>query len=337
MSSSFALKSREQGLVSWDASSTRFEKMPIVETRDLTKSFNGHKAVESLNLTIEEGELFGLLGPNGAGKSTTLAMLSTILQPTRGTAIVGGYDIRKQPKEVRRVIGFVPQEGSIYDDLTALENLVYFGKLQGVGGKTLRKRAEKLLELMQLRDRANDRVKTFSGGMKHRLNLIVGLVHEPRLLFLDEPTTGLDPAARLAIWEYVKRLQAEGITILLTTHYMEEADHLCDRVAIMDQGKVIAIDSPAALKRSIGKLEVIEVKAVGVPKKVVAELRKLHEIEKAEATSEGLRLLTPAADAVLSQVVKLLTDGGVHVDSMKIVQPTLEDVFIKLTGRTLRD
>ena len=229
------------------------------------------------------------------------------------------------------------QDVGLYDDLTAAENLAYFGKLHGVEGGKLRKRVDELLELVQLKDRAKSRVKTFSGGMKRRLNLAVGLIHKPKILFLDEPTTGLDPAARLNVWDQVKRFQAEGITILLTTHYMEEADYLCDRVAIIDQGKIIALDTPAALKRSIGKLEVIDVKAAGVPKKVVAELRKLHKIEKAEATSEGLRLLTPAADAVLSQVVKLLTEGGVHVDSMDIVQPTLEDVFIKLTGRALRD
>lgn len=311
--------------------------MAIVETHDLTKVFNGRKAVNHLTLTIEEGELFGLLGPNGAGKSTTIAMLSTILQPTRGTAIVRGYDIRKQPKEVRRIIGVVPQEGSIYDDLTALENLFYFGKLHGVEGEDLRKRAGKLLELMQLKDRANDRVKTFSGGMKHRLNLAVGLMHRPRLLFLDEPTTGLDPAARLAIWEFVKQLQTEGVTILLTTHYMEEADYLCDRVAIMDRGEIIAVGTPAELKRSIGKLEVIELKTAGVPSAVLKKLRKLKNIKKVARTPEGVRLLTPFADAALSQVVQVATKVGMHVETLNIVQPTLEDVFIKLTGKTLRD
>jgi len=310
--------------------------MPIVETRNLTKTFNGRKAVDRLNLTIEEGELFGLLGPNGAGKSTTVAMLSTVLQPTEGTAIVSSYDIRKKPRDIRRVIGVVTQDVGLYDDLTAAENLAYFGRLHGVEGNKLRRRVDELLELVQLKDRAKHRVKTFSGGMKHRLNLTVGLIHKPKILFLDEPTTGLDPAARLTVWDLIKRFQAEGITILLTTHYMEEADYLCDRVAIMDQGKIVALGTPAELKRSIGKLEVIEVKAK-VPKTIVAKLRKLHKIEKAEATSGGLRLLTPEADAVLSRVVKLLTDGSVHVDSMNIVQPTLEDVFIKLTGRALRD
>lgn len=310
--------------------------MAIVETHDLTKVFDGRKAVNHLTLTIEEGELFGLLGPNGAGKSTTIAILSTILEPTRGTAIVGGYDIRKRAKEVRGVIGVVTQDVGLYDDLTAAENLAYFGRLHGVGGDKLRKRVDELLDLMQLGDRAKNRVKTFSGGMKHRLNLAVGLIHKPKILFLDEPTTGLDPATRLTVWELIKRFQAEGITILLTTHYMEEADYLCDRVAIMNQGKIVALDTPAALKRSIGKLEVIEVKA-RIPKKLVTKLRKLRKVEKAEVTSEGLRLLTPAADTVLSQVAKSLTDEGVHVDSLNIIQPTLEDVFIKLTGRALRD
>jgi len=310
--------------------------MPIVEIRDLSKTFNGRKAVDRLNLTIEEGELFGLLGPNGAGKSTTMAMLSTVLQPTDGTAIVSGHDIRKRPKEVREIIGVVTQDVGLYDDLTAAENLAYFGKLHGVEGGKLRKRVNKILDIVQLKDRTKSRVKTFSGGMKHRLNLAVGLIHKPEILFLDEPTAGLDPAARLSVWELIKGFQAEGTTILLTTHYMEEADYLCDRVAIMDQGKIVALGTPAELKRSIGKLEVIEVKA-RAPKKLVAKLRKIRKVEKAEITSEGLRVLTPAADAVLSQVVKSLADEGVHMDSLNIIQPTLEDVFIKLTGRALRD
>jgi ABC-2 type transport system ATP-binding protein len=263
-------------------------------------------------------------------------MLSTVLQPTDGTAIVGGYDVQKQSKEVRGIIGVVTQDVGLYDDLSAAENLAYFGKLHGVEGSRLRKRVDELLNLVQLKDRAKSLVKTFSGGMKHRLNLAVGLIHKPKVLLLDEPTTGLDPTARLTVWDLIKRFQAEGITILLTTHYMEEADYLCDRVAIMDQGKIITLDTPAALKRSIGELEIIEVK-VRVPKKLVTKLRRLRKVEKAEATSEGLRLLTPAADAVLGQVVKSLTDGGVHVDSLNIIKPTLEDVFIKLTGRALRD
>ena len=311
--------------------------MAIVETRDLTKVFNGRKAVYSLDLEIEEGELFGLLGPNGAGKSTIVAMLSTILPPTRGTAIVGGYDIMRQAKEVRSIIGVVPQEFGLYDDLTAEENLAYLGKLHGVEGSKLRKRTDELLRLVQLKDRANDRVKTFSGGMKHRLNLAAGLIHEPRLIFLDEPTTGLDPQARLAVWELIRKFQSEGVTILLTTHYMEEADYLCGRVAIMDKGKVIALDSPARLKRSIGKLEIIEMKAKGVSGNLPAELRKLKGVKKVARTSEGLRVLTPVADEVVARVVTLASFAGVRIDSLNVIQPTLEDVFIKLTGKTLRD
>jgi ABC-2 type transport system ATP-binding protein len=311
--------------------------MYIVETRDLTKKFNGRKAVDRLNLTIKKGELFGLLGPNGAGKSTTVAMLSTILEPTQGTAIVGGYDIRKHPKEVRKLIGVVPQEGSVYDDLTAVENLMYFGKLHDVDGETLRKRAAKLLELVQLKNRTKDRVKTYSSGMKHRLNLAVGLVHEPQVLFLDEPTTGLDPAARLVVWEFVKRLQDQGITILLTTHYMDEADYLCDRVAFMDRGRVIALGTPAELKRSIGKMEVIEIKTPKITKTFLTRARKMRGIKKVVHISDNLRLLTPTADTLLSQVVKLASETRMHIDSLNIAQPTLEDVFIKLTGKTLRD
>jgi len=309
----------------------------IVEAHDLTKVFDGRKAVDHLDLEIEEGELFGLLGPNGAGKSTTVAMLSTILSPTRGTAIVGGYDIRRQAKEVRSIIGVVPQEFGLYDDLTAEENLAYLGKLHGVEEGKLREWIDELLRLVQLRDRANDRVKTFSGGMKHRLNLAAGLIHEPRLLFLDEPTTGLDPQARLAVWELIKQFQSKGVTILLTTHYMEEADYLCGRVAIMDRGKVIALDSPARLKHSIGKLEIIEMKAKGISSNLPAELRKLKGVKKVARTSEGLRVLTPVADEVVARAVTLASFAGVRIDSLNVIQPTLEDVFIKLTGKTLRD
>jgi len=309
----------------------------IVEAHDLTKVFDRRKAVDHLDLEIEEGELFGLLGPNGAGKSTTVAMLSTILSPTRGTAIVGGYDIRRQAKEVRSIIGVVPQEFGLYDDLTAEENLAYLGKLHGVEEGKLREWIDELLRLVQLRDRANDRVKTFSGGMKHRLNLAAGLIHEPRLLFLDEPTTGLDPQARLAVWELIKQFQSKGVTILLTTHYMEEADYLCGRVAIMDRGKVIALDSPAKLKRSIGKLEIIEMKAKGISSNLPAELRKLKGVKKVARTSEGLRVLTPVADEVVARAVTLASFAGVRIDSLNVIQPTLEDVFIKLTGKTLRD
>jgi len=309
----------------------------IVETHDLTKVFNGRKAVDHLDLEIEEGEFFGLLGPNGAGKSTTVAMLSTILRPTRGTVKIAGYDIKRHAKEIRRLIGVVPQEFGLYDELTAAENLTYFGKLHGVEGGKLKGRIEELLRLVQLKDRANDRVKTFSGGMKHRLNLVTGLIHEPKLLFLDEPTTGLDPQARLAVWELIKRFQSEGVTILLTTHYMEEADYLCERVAIMDRGKVIALDSPARLKRSIGKLEVIDVKAGKVTKKALKELRKLKGVREAARTAGGLRVLTPAASEIIARVVTLASFAGVRIDSLNVTQPTLDDVFIKLTGKTLRD
>lgn len=311
--------------------------MAIVETQNLTKIFDGRKAVDRMNLVIEEGEIFGLLGPNGAGKTTTIAMLSTILQPTDGTAVVSGYDIRRQPKDVRRAIGVVPQDVALYEDLTAAENLAYFGKLYDISGDHLEERIDKLLELVKLKDRRNERVKKFSGGMKDRLNLAIGLIHKPRLLFLDEPTTGLDPQARLAVWDLVKKLRADGITILLTTHYMEEADYLCNRVAIIDNGEIIARDSPEVLKRSIGEFEVIELKVTGISEATMTKLRKLSSVKEVVQTSEGLRLLTSTADAILGQVVKSVASGKSRVDSLNVVKPTLEDVFIKLTGKTLRD
>ena len=220
--------------------------------QDLHKSFNGHKAVNGVSFTIDKGEIFGLLGPNGAGKTTTIRILSTVLPPELGDFTVGGYSVRYNPDAVRRLIGICPQELALYADLSALDNLVFFGRMVGMNGKEARAQAMANLELMGLADRAKGKVEKFSGGMKRRVNLAIALMGHPQLLFLDEPTVGIDPQSRNNIYETINGLRKQGMTILYTTHYMEEADRLCERIAIMDGGQIIAMDTPYQLKSRIG-------------------------------------------------------------------------------------
>jgi len=220
--------------------------------QDLHKSFNEHKAVDGVSFTIYKGEIFGLLGPNGAGKTTTIRMLSTVLQPDRGDVTIGGYSVRHKSDAVRRLIGVCPQELALYEELSALDNLVFFGRMVGLDGKEARAQAAARLELLGLAERAKGRVDKFSGGMKRRVNLAVSLMGHPELLFMDEPTVGIDPQSRNNIYETIEGLRGKGMTILYTTHYMEEADRLCDRVAIMDGGRIIAMDTPRELRGQIG-------------------------------------------------------------------------------------
>jgi len=220
--------------------------------KDLHKSFNEHVAVDGVSFSVHKGEIFGFLGPNGAGKTTTIRMLSTVLEPDAGEIAIGGYSVRNDPEAVRSIIGVCPQELALYEDLSAMDNMVFFGRMAGLNGKEAREQAMMHLELMGLKDRAKDKVAKFSGGMKRRVNLAIALMGDPRLVFLDEPTVGIDPQSRNNIFETIRGLRDKGITILYTTHYMEEADRLCDRVAIIDAGKLITLDTPRKLKEQIG-------------------------------------------------------------------------------------
>ncbi len=235
---------------------------PFVDVKNLLKSFNGHKAVDDVSFSILEGEIFGLLGPNGAGKTTTIRILSTVLKPDAGEVIVGGHSMTKEADAVRALIGVCPQELAFYPDLTALDNLVFFGRMVGMNGKDARAQAMANLETMGLRERAKGKVEKYSGGMKRRVNLAIGLMGNPKLLFLDEPTVGIDPQSRNNIFEVIFRLRDKGTTVLYTTHYMEEADRLCNRVAVMDGGKIIALDTPRALKAKFGDPEHITLEEV---------------------------------------------------------------------------
>ncbi len=289
-------------------------------------------AVNGIDLSINRGELFSLLGPNGAGKTTTINMLCCLLKPTKGTASILGYDIMKQPYQVKRRIGVSPQETAVSDLLNCWENLSLVGKAQGMQSATLRKRSLELLETMGLVDRARDQVRKFSGGMRRRLNMIMALVHDPEILFLDEPSLGLDPQARRAIWDYVTELKGKK-TILLTTHYMEEADTLSDRIGIIDEGRIVALGTSDELKRSFTETRTMIVSAGNVTPTVLAELRAKYL--RVEASDEELKLSDKDLD--FKEIIDYLHSQGVTVCSAALEQPTLEDVFLSITGKALRE
>jgi ABC-2 type transport system ATP-binding protein len=304
--------------------------MPIIETKNLTKKYRDLIAVDKLNLQIEEGEIFGLLGPNGAGKTTTLMMLTTLVKPTTGTAQVNGFDIVKDPGKVRKSIGMVFQDPSSDDTLTGYENLKLHGMLYNIPPVEREKRIKEVLQLVELTDRQNELVKNYSGGMRRRLELGRGLMHYPKILFLDEPTLGLDPQTRDHLWRYIKDLaQKMHISVIITTHYMEEADLLCDRVAIIDAGKIVALDAPAKLKEIIGG-DVITIK-IKEPK--IEEIKSLSYISKVNHQDDIISLTVANANEHLAEILQKIG----QVDSVEVHTPTLSDVFLHYTGREIRE
>jgi ABC-2 type transport system ATP-binding protein len=304
--------------------------MAVIETFNLTKKFNKITAVDNLNLQIEEGEVFGLLGPNGAGKTTTIKMLATLLKPTSGSAKVNGFDILKEPSQVRKSIGIVFQEPSSDDLLTGYENLKLHALMYGIPKSEIEKSINEVLELVELSERRNDIVKKYSGGMRRRLEIARGLMHKPKILFLDEPTLGLDPSGRKKMWEYIQRLVKElNVTILLTTHYMEEADFLADRVGIIDHGKIVALDSPAALKKIVGG-DLITLKADAPD---LSSLRKVSYIRKVEEVDGKIFLTVENVAENLPKILKLING----VQSVEVRSPTLNDVFLHFTGRQIQE
>ncbi|MCK4368377.1 MAG: ATP-binding cassette domain-containing protein [Dehalococcoidales bacterium] len=306
-----------------------------IQTFNLTRKFNSLVAVDGIDLNIKRGELFALLGPNGAGKTTTINMLCCLLKPSGGTAQVLGYDILKQPFKIKETIGVSPQETVISEHLNPQENLVLIGKIHGIDTRELKSRSQELLETMGLEARAKDQVRKFSGGMKRRLNIMMALIHNPKVLFLDEPTLGLDPQARRAIWEYIIRLKKEK-TILLTTHYMDEADFLADRIGIMDEGKIVALGTSRELKT--GLLDILEkhtivIHAQNFTQKVISEMRTRYaEVEVTEDT-----MVISDKQLGFQEIVDLLHISGVTVSSAYTKEPTLDDVFLNITGKELRE
>jgi len=306
-----------------------------LQIRNLTKKFNGLVAVDNISFDINNGEIFGLLGPNGAGKTTMLSMLSTMLKPTSGSATVNGIDIEKDEDGVRRSIGIVFQDQSLDEELTAWENMDFHGRLYRIPTETRKQRIAELLKLVGLDERKDDIVKTFSGGMRRRLEIARGLLHHPSVLFLDEPTLGLDPQTRNHLWEYIATLAREkGITIILTTHYMDEADRLCNRIAIIDHGRIIALDTPGNLKDRIGG-DVVTIKSPD-PDAVVAELAEPW-ITRVEKHDDEVNISLQNAEQHISTIVTLLNTRSVPIDSIAIHKPTLEDVFLSFTGKTIRE
>jgi ABC-2 type transport system ATP-binding protein len=306
-----------------------------IETNDLTRSFNGLVAVDKLNISVERGEVFGLLGPNGAGKTTTISMLCTILKPTSGRASVNGFDIVKQATQVRKSIGIVFQDPSIDDRLTGRENLYMHANLYGVPSNEQKSRIDRVLKLVELEDRADSLLRTYSGGMRRRLEIARGLIHYPKVLFLDEPTIGLDPQTRGHIWSYIEELRkAHDITMVLTTHYMEEADRLSDRIAIMDYGKVVALDTPYGLKETLeGDVITVKTKEAG---KLSSELTGMNGILRTNVVNDGLEVTVRGGKVLLPRIVEIAAKNGIFVESVSLREPNLEDVFLHYTGRAIR-
>jgi ABC-2 type transport system ATP-binding protein len=311
----------------------------IAQISHLVKKYGDFTAVDDISFDIHEGEIFSLLGPNGAGKTTTISMLSTLYTPTSGDAIIGGHSVTKAPMAVRGIIGVVPQELALYDDLTARENLIFWGKMYGLTGKALKARVDEVLEQIGLTDKANMRVKTYSGGMKRRVNIGVGLLHKPRLLFMDEPTVGIDPQSRRAILDSVKGLNKQGMTVLYTTHYMEEAQELSDRVGIIDHGKLIAIGTQAELTRQVGEMDTLRlhVSETDPVETLVKALQSMPGIKKADQIDHTIDVITASAEEILAPVIIKANEIGVKIRSVDIQEPDLESVFLHLTGRALRD
>ncbi len=312
---------------------------PILEVHNLVKHYGDFAAVKGISFDIKQGEIFSLLGPNGAGKTTTISMLSTLYTPTSGDAQIAGHSVTREPMAVRQVIGVVPQELALYDDLSARENLSFWGQMYGLSGQALKARVAEVLAQIGLTDKANQRVKTYSGGMKRRVNIGVGLLHKPRLLFMDEPTVGIDPQSRRAILDTVQDLNRQGMTVLYTTHYMEEAQELSHRVGIIDHGELIALGTQAELTHQVGQADTVilhlgEGDNVGP---LVTALRGLAGVIRADAADGAVTLMAPAAEAILAPAIAATSQLGLKIRSVDIQEPNLEAVFLNLTGRALRD
>jgi ABC-2 type transport system ATP-binding protein len=309
-----------------------------VQVDKLTKRFGDFCAVDQVSFAVEHGEVFGLLGPNGAGKSTLIRMMTTLVEPTSGTACINGFDVVRSPNEVRQSIGVIPQAMTSDQDLSAEENMMIFAKLYGLPREQRRQTIHDLLAAVDLTQWADKPVKMFSGGMRRRLEIARGLVHAPKVLFLDEPTTGLDPVSRVAVWEMLSALKRErDLTILLTTHYMDEADKLCERIAIVDHGKLVVLDSPLKLKASVPGQNTLEVSFSTVPEGWIATLQSLPEVAEVKADDPIFRISSNNGPQTTVALMEAARAAGITVNSLSVQSTTLDDVFVHYTGHQLRD
>lgn len=310
---------------------------PMLTAKNLKKSYGDHQAVRGVSFEIAKGEVFGLLGPNGAGKTTTISMLTGLMDPTAGQVLVDGQPLTSRKNDLKMKIGFVPQELALYPTLSAYENLLFFGRIYRLSGKRLRQRVDEVLEMVGLADRAKDPIEDYSGGMKRRINIAAGLLHQPEILFLDEPTVGVDPQSRNAIFESVEALNRQGLTILYTTHYMEEAERLCNRVAIIDHGKIISMDTPQAMIRSLGGGLLRVGLMNGKLPSVYEQVKMLHSVKDAQQLESEIMIQAKESRQALVDVLEVANQLDAKVTSLEIHEPNLESVFLNLTGRNLRN
>ena len=319
---------------------------PIIDIRNLKKRYppapdskdkQGNLAVKGINLIIERGEIYSLLGPNGAGKTTTISMMSGLLTPTEGDVLIDGHSIVNEPLTCKKLIGVVPQEIALYPALTARQNLEFFGKMYSLERADLARRCDEVLDFIGLKDRQNERIEAYSGGMKRRVNIAVGLLHKPQVVFMDEPTVGIDPQSRRSILDAVKSLNKQGMTVLYTTHYMEEAAELSDRVGIIDHGELIASGKQSELTQMVGEKDVILLHIGERAEQAVDAVQNVAGIDSASATDGTLRLLAGRGRQALPAVIKRLDDAGFVLQSVEVKEPNLEAVFLHMTGRALRD
>jgi len=314
--------------------------MNSIEINSLTKSFGDFNAVDDITLRIESGEIFGFLGPNGAGKSTTMMILTTLLKPTSGNALVQGYDVQSQGKKVRENIGFVQQEISVDEYLTGRENLILQARISRIPKSEVSSRIDEVLELVELQEKQNQASITYSGGMRKRLDIASGLLHRPKVLFLDEPTVGLDIQTRRKIWEYIRKIHKEfGMTIFLSTHYMEEADKLCDRIGIIDHGKIQAIDKPSIMKNALGNDRISFTLVDGIDKRdsLIKKIEEIEFVKEIKLKEDEITVFSSQSTDVIPKIFQISNNMEMKINTISLTQPTLDDVFISYTGHNLRD
>ena len=312
-------------------------KSKAIEVQNLHKNFGEIRAVDGVSFDVEQGEIFSLLGPNGAGKTTTISMLSCLLRPDDGDAVVLGHSVRKDPMGVKSVLGVVPQEIALYEDLSARENLTFWGKMYGLRGAALKSRVDEMLEVIGLADLAKDYIKKYSGGMKRRVNIGIALLHRPQVIYMDEPTAGIDPQSRRSILDSVLKLKDEGTTVLYTTHYMEEAQELSDHIAILDHGKLIASGTHEELVKIVGAMDRITVTINTESARVIEAWKAVKGVKQVTAEDGTLTILADDSNRVLPRLFETAASNGVRITSVAIQEPNLETVFLHLTGRALRD